>query len=122
MTSISTGNVSDMYGIGSASFVSRLLGQNKKAEADTVASTTFATSLATAVLVMIVLTLFLKPVLSTFGATPDIIDLSVSYGRILVFGAIFIITNMTLNNILRAEGSANFSMMALLTGAIDIHI
>jgi len=107
-----------MYGIGSASYVSRLLGQNDKKKADVVASTTIVTSLVTAVLVMFALSIGLKPVLSAFGATPDILDLAVSYGRILVYGAIFTIINMTLNNLLRAEGSAKYSMIALMTGAI----
>lgn len=107
-----------MYGIGSASFVSRLLGKNEQGKADTVASTTVVSSVLTAVVVTIVLTVFLRPVLSLFGATPDILDQTVAYGRILVFGGIFTINNMTLNNLLRAEGSAKFSMIALLTGAI----
>lgn len=107
-----------MYGIGGASYVSRLLGNNQKEKADEVASTTIVTSILTAIVVTALLTVFLKPILGAFGATPDIIEPALSYGRILVYGAIFTIINMTLNNLLRAEGSASYSMIALSVGAI----
>jgi len=107
-----------MYGMGGASFVSRLLGENKKKRADEVASTTFVTSVFTAAIVTVLLVLFLQPILKAFGATETILPHATAYGEILVFGAIFTIINMTLNNLLRAEGSAKYSMIALMTGAI----
>jgi len=107
-----------MYGIGGASFVSRLLGKDQKAKADEVASTTILTSAFTSVIITILLMIFLEPILKMFGATPDIMASAVSYGRVLVFGAVFTILNMTLNNLLRAEGSAKYSMIGLSIGAV----
>lgn len=107
-----------MYGIGSASFVSRLLGENKKDEADKVASTTFITSLFSGLLVTGLLLVFMTTVLKMFGATETIMPYALDYGKILAGGGVFTILNMTMNNLLRAEGSAKFSMIALMTGAI----
>lgn len=107
-----------MYGIGSASFVSRLLGEGKREKADTVASTTFLTSFLSALLVTVLLLVFLDPVLGLFGATSTIMPFANEYAKVLVFGGTFTILNMTMNNLLRAEGSAKYSMIALVTGAI----
>lgn len=107
-----------MYGMGGASFVSRLLGQNKKEKADEVASTTTITALVSAAIVTIVIISFMTPILKLFGATPEIMTSALSYGNVLVYGAVFTIMNMNFNNLLRAEGSAKYSMLALSFGAI----
>jgi len=107
-----------MYGIGGASFVSRLLGKQDQAKADEVASTTIVTSFLSAIAITIVINLFLGPILKGFGATPDLMSMATSYGRVLVTGGLFTILNMTFNNLLRAEGSAHFSMIALCVGAV----
>ncbi|MCH4887638.1 MATE family efflux transporter [Acidaminobacter sp. JC074] len=107
-----------MFGIGGASFVSRLLGKDNKEKAEEVATTTVLTSAGTSILVTIFLIVFLQPVLKMFGATPDIMPSALSYGRVLVFGSAFTILNMTFNNLLRAEGSAKYSMIGLSLGAV----
>ncbi len=107
-----------MYGIGASSIISRLLGERKKIEADKATSTTFLVSAISGILVIIAITVFLDPILKMFGASETILPFARDYGRVLAFGSVFTILNMTLNNILRAEGSAKFSMYSLLTGAI----
>ena len=107
-----------MYGMGSASFVSRLLGEKRNQKANEVASTTFITSIASAFIVTFLLLIFLIPILKLFGATDTIMPFAFNYGKILSMGAIFTIINMVMNNLLRAEGSAKYSMIALATGAL----
>lgn len=107
-----------MYGIGSGSYISRLLGENKGKKADEVASTTMFASFASAIVITVLLIASLQTVLRLYGATETIMPYAKNYARVLVFGGTFTILNMTMNNMLRAEGSAKFSMMALLTGAI----
>ncbi|MBN2794617.1 MAG: MATE family efflux transporter [Clostridia bacterium] len=107
-----------MYGIGSGSFISRLLGENNGKKADQVASTTLLISFLSALGVTTILLLTLSTVLKLYGATETILPFAKDYGKVLVIGGTFTILNMTMNNMLRAEGSAKFSMMALLTGAV----
>jgi len=107
-----------MYGMGSASFVSRLLGEKKTKKANEVASTTFITSIVSALLLILILLIFLTPILKLLGATDTIMPFAFNYGKILSMGALFTIINMVMNNLLRAEGSAKYSMIALATGAI----
>jgi len=107
-----------MYGIGSASYVSRLLGENKKDQADKTTSTTFFTSLLSGLVLTGIIFLFLEPILKMFGASETIMPYAMDYSKVLVIGAVFTVLNMTMNNLLRAEGSAKFSMIALVTGAV----
>jgi putative MATE family efflux protein len=106
------------YGIGAASFISRLLGQKKKERAESVLITTVISSLVTGILFALTINVFLEPVLTLFGATPEIMNMAKSYGFIIVLGAPFQILNMTFNNILRSEGSAIESMIGMAAGAI----
>lgn len=107
-----------MYGMGGASFTSRLLGQNKKEEANQVATTTTLTALGTAFLVTLFILFFMEPILKMLGTSPEIMPEALSYGHVLVYGAVFTIMNMNFNNLLRAEGSAKYSMIALSFGAV----
>ncbi len=60
----------------------------------------------------------LEPVLKVFGATKTIMPYALSYGKIMVAFSVFTMINMTMNNMIRAEGGATFSMLALSLGAI----
>jgi putative MATE family efflux protein len=105
-------------GIGGGSYVSRLLGQNKKNEASKVVSTNFFISLIIGILVTVLGIVFIEPILTAFGATETIMNASKEYGIYIILGSSAQITNMTLNNLLRAEGSAKNSMIGMATGAI----
>ena len=106
-----------MFGVGAGSYISRLLGENNKEVADQTTSTTFFTSLVCGIGFVVVGTVFLEPLLRLFGATDTIMPFAKDYSRILVYGAVFTVLNMTLNNMIRAEGNAKFSMFAISLGA-----
>jgi len=106
-----------LFGIGAASYISRLLGKNYKIQADKTASTTFFTSLFLGVIISILGVIFIKPILNIFGATDSIMIYAQEYGLILFAGSFITIVNMTLNNMIRAEGAAKFSMYSIMLGA-----
>ncbi len=107
-----------MFGVGAASYISRLLGEKNKAQADRTASTTFYTALVISIIFTIIGVLLMKPILTLFGADASTMPYADGYGRILMLGAVFTIMNMTMNNMIRAEGNAKFSMIAISLGAI----
>lgn len=107
-----------MFGIGAASYISRLLGGNNKEKANQAATTTVITGAIVAILLTIVLLIFMNPLLKLLGASPTIISYAIDYSRALAIGSIFTILNMIFNNILRAEGNAKYSMVGLMTGAL----
>ncbi|MCT4620982.1 MAG: MATE family efflux transporter [Marinisporobacter sp.] len=106
-----------MFGVGAGSYISRLLGEKNKTLADQTTSTTFFTSLIFGMGFLIFGTIFLEPLLQLFGATDTIMPFAKEYSKVLVYGSVFTVLNMTLNNMIRAEGNAKFSMFAISLGA-----
>ncbi|RCW58724.1 MULTISPECIES: MATE family efflux transporter [Halanaerobium] len=106
------------FGIGSASYISRLLGEENREMANRVSTTSIVTTFILAVVLAAGGLYFLKPLLRLFGATEVIMPYAVNYTAIIIIGSIFTMSNMNMNNMVRAEGSAKMSMIALSTGAI----
>lgn len=106
------------FGVGSASYISRLLGQKKKDKASQVASTAFFTTIIVGTIFTIIAMLNLESFVKMTGATETIYPYAYDYMKIIVAGSIFVMLNMTMNNILRAEGSAMHSMKSMVTGAV----
>ena len=110
--------IGQMIGVGSASYVSRSLGAEKKEEADKTASTALFLAIIIGALVTVGVLIFLGPILKFMGATESVLVPGKNYSTWIIGGSIFTIINMTLNNIVRAEGSARYSMNALIIGAV----
>lgn len=107
-----------MFGVGSGSYISRLLGENNREQADKTASTTFFTAVIISIGFTILGLIFIDPLLKLFGATDTIMPYAHGYGMILMAGSVFTILNMTMNNMIRAEGNAKYSMIAISLGAV----
>jgi len=105
-------------GVGSASYISRSLGAKRKDEAEKTAATGIALILGLGLILVTLGQLWLEPIMKIFGATETILPQAMIYARTLLFGAPIIMLKMTLNNILRSEGSAHASMIALISGAV----
>lgn len=105
-------------GIGGGSYVSRLLGQKDYKRAGEVVSTNFFTAVGLGIVATILGIIFLEPILEAMGATNSIMEFAKDYGFYIMLGATAQISNMTLNNLLRSEGSSKSSMIGMATGAI----
>lgn len=112
------GAFGQMFGVGASSYIARSLGKKDYETANKTASIAFFTSLCWGLLITILGLIFLQPLLSLFGATETIMIYAREYGRVLFIGASFTIMNMTLNNMVRAEGNAKYSMFAIILGAV----
>lgn len=106
-----------LFGNGAASYISRLLGQGDKEQANRVASTAVYGSVAVGIVVIIAILIFLEPILRILGATRSILPYAVTYTGIYIASSIFNIFNVTMNNIVTSEGAAKITMFALLAGA-----
>ncbi len=105
-------------GIGGGTYVSRLIGQNNLEESNKVASVSFFTGLIVGTLLVISSLLFLDPILELFGSDENTHNLANIYGTYIVIGFTFTVLNMVMNNMLRSEGSAKFSMIGMGVGSI----
>ena len=106
------------FGIGSGSYISRMLGAKKTDEVNRAASTAFYLTIATGLIFSILGMIFIEPLLNAFGATETIMVHAKDYVFILLGVATIQMSNMTMNNMLRSEGSAFISMAGLAVGAL----
>lgn len=107
-----------MFGNGAASYLSRLLGRDDKETANKVASSALYSSILLGIIIIMLVTIFLKPILFFLGATETIMPYTITYARIYIISCIFNVFNVTMNNIVSSEGAAKTTMCALLVGAI----
>lgn len=61
--------------------------------------------------------IFLKPILSLFGASEAVLPYSMEYMRVIFFGAIFQVVSIGMNNFIRADGNPKIAMMTMFLGA-----
>jgi len=107
-----------LLAVGAASFSSRLLGAKEDEHAKCVVSTSFFLTFCMGLAVLILGNLFRDPLLRLLGATEALLPYSRDYCRYILLAAPFMASSFALNQCLRAEGSAVFSMVGMVTGAI----
>lgn len=105
-------------GMGSGNYISRLLGDKKTDEASKVVSTSFFTTFAIGVVFSLLGLIFIDPLVRLLGATPTMMVHAKDYVRYIFFGVPFIMSSYVLNNILRFQGSAYYSMFGIGLGGI----
>ncbi len=105
-------------GVGSGSYVARLLGQKNLFRANQSLSTGFFTALMCGVIFTVIGELFATPLTRLLGATPTILPYAKDYARLVVLGAPFMAAAFVMNVSLRSEGSAVLAMMGLVSGAV----
>jgi putative MATE family efflux protein len=105
-----------MFGVGSASIISRRLGEKNEVAAANAAGTALSATVITALAITVFGTIFIEPLLSAFGATENILPYSRDYLSIILYGSIFISISMSSNSIIRAEGKAKAAMFIMVIG------
>lgn len=106
------------FGQGSGVNISQELGRKEHMKAQNLASTAFFLSLAAGTLLSAGLLLFLRPATIFLGATDTILPYAMSYLRILLLGAPFMVGSLVLNNQFRFVGNAVYGMVGLASGAV----
>lgn len=105
-------------GMGAGSIASRLLGQDRREEADVFASTGAVSALVLGTALSAVGLAFRGEIMWLLGSTKTIYPYAMDYALYIMLGAPVMILSFTLNNLLRWQGKANLSVMGLATGGI----
>lgn len=105
-------------GMGSGNYISRLLGKKQYDRAEKVASTGFFLALFSGIVFMILGQIFLEPLVRLLGATETNLPYAMEYIRYILIGAPFMISTFVLNNLLRFQGNAIFSMIGVGFGGL----
>lgn len=107
-----------MCGIGGAANFNLNLGRGNQEKAAKYAGNAAALMVVIGATLCIFTKIFLKPLMTAFGATDQTLAYSLTYTGITSFGFPFLIFTTGGSNLIRADGSPRFSMMCTLTGAI----
>jgi putative MATE family efflux protein len=105
-------------GMGATSLISPMLGQKRVDDASTVGTSAALMSVIAGALIGMLGLLFLRPLVSLIGARGEVVPYAVDYARFILIGAPFMTSAFVLNNILRSEGQAMYSMLAMISGGI----
>lgn len=106
------------FGLGGASNFNLSLGRGKIDRASKVVGNAISLSLLVGIALGVVIIIFLKPLLLIFGATEATMVYAQDYTSISAFGIPFLLFTMSVNPLVRADGSPNYSMMAIIFGAV----
>lgn len=107
-----------MLAVGGNSYIARLLGARDDKKADQVLSTSFFTAIFLGTVMLVIGTVFMKPMVRMLGATPTCEQYSIEYATYVLLVAPIMASSFVLNQCLRAEGSAIFSMFGMSFGGI----
>lgn len=110
--------ISLMIGNGCAANTSLLLGQGSREEASEGFGTGLVMSLIFGILLAGISALFLPQLMMLFGATDLILQYALDYTSVTLIGIPFMMMTLTLNAVIRADGSPRYSMLSILSGAI----
>lgn len=105
-------------GMGSGANMSRALGAGKQEEARTFVSLAFFTAVGTGVVIAAVCLLLMDPLVRFLGATETILPYARDYATYIFYAAPFMMGTFVMNNLLRFQGLALYSMVGIASGGL----
>ena len=107
-----------MTGVGAASNFNLELGRKEVEKARRIAGTAVVQLMVMGIAVCVLVQIFLAPLMQLFGATDQIFNYAMEYSRITAYGIPFFLFSTGFNPLVRSDGRATFSMMAIIAGAV----
>lgn len=108
----------DIFGLGGASVISRLFGQQRYADGKRLSVFCFYAAIVTGILIVIFGLMFRPQMLTLLGANNDTWQYASEFYTLIIIGSPFIIVSMTPTNLLRTEGHAVQSMIGSIAGTV----
>lgn len=110
--------IAQLLGNGCAAGLSLKLGEGKRVEAKKSVGSSISMIVIVSIVFSIISYIFLPELVNLFGCTETVYPYAIAYGKIILFGAPFMIMYTGIAAIIRADGSPRYSMVCLLVGAI----
>lgn len=107
-----------LCGIGGAANFNLCMGRKETEHAKSYVGNAVSMLAILGVILCIAVQLFLRPMIILFGATADVLTYACTYTRITSIGFPFLIVTIGGSNLIRADGSPNYSMACNLIGAV----
>ena len=107
-----------LIGIGTGVLVSINLGKKEINMAEKTIGTGFSLMVLVSILIMIVTYILKKPILHSFGSTPETFEFANDYLNIILAGTTFTVVGFSLNNVIRSEGNARIAMISMILSSV----
>ena len=107
-----------LLGIGGASNYNLEMGAGREKKASGIAGTALSSLAISGAVLCVIVVLFLKPLLTLFGATKDVMPYAVDYTGITALRLPFYILSVGGNHVVRADRSPTYSMACVTAGAV----
>ena len=117
VTTIAT-SLALLLGIGGASNYNLEMGAGQEKKASGIAGTALSSLVISGVILAVIVLGFLRPLLTLFGATTDVMPYAVDYTGITAVGLPFYILSVGGNHLVRADRSTTYSMTCIMAGAV----
>ena len=115
---IVTAAVALLVGDGCAANISLSLGRNEKEQANKFLHNGLRLLLMGAIVICSMGKPLLEPILLFFGASAAVLDSSMAYTSILLWGVPFSMATMAMTAIIRADGNPRYMMKAMMLGSV----
>ena len=106
------------FGMGSGSWISRLLGAKEEEKSKEVAATGFYSAIFIGILIAVIGEWKIDEIMRILGASETILPYARDYARYILLAAPIMGSSFVLNNVLRSEGHAKFAMIGITTGGL----
>lgn len=106
-----------LIGSGSSAYAAIRLGEGREEEAERTLNNAIFFTVLISIMVMVSGLVFLKPILTVFGATKTVMPYAVDYTSIILLGTPFNMLSIVLSNLARTDGHPRLSMYGMLIGA-----
>ena len=105
-------------GDGAASYLSICAGRQDTERAHKCVGSGITATTCISIILAVVCLVFARPLMSTFGASSQTLDMATHYFRIVAACFPFYLLMCVMNSMIRADGSPTYAMAAMLTGAV----
>lgn len=106
-----------LIGSGGSAYAALRLGEGRKREALLTLNNLLVIAIGLGILLAVVGLIFLKPILTLFGATETTMPYAIDYTSIVLMGVPFSVISIALSNMARTDGHPRMSMYGILIGA-----
>lgn len=107
-----------LVGVGGAPYCAIKMGQKDQNGAEEILGVSFASLIATGLILTVVILLFQVPILTMFGADETTLPLACDYVTIYSLGTVFVMIALGMNSYITTQGFARTGMFTVLIGAV----
>lgn len=107
-----------LFGSGGGSYLSRLLGNGEKREANECASTALGLAVIFGIVLVGIMLMAINPLLRLLGCTDTMMPYAKEYAIPFIFGLAVNVFNVTMSNLATGEGAPIYSMRSMLLGGM----